>query len=131
MIVLDTHVLLWWISSSELLSPRAKRAIASAARKQSVIASNISVLEIATAVRRGRLTLSQPLPQWLGDVRSLPELRFEPVTIDLASSAGGFDNSIHRGPADRLILATALTLGARLVSADQRLRENQQVEIVW
>ena len=131
MIVLDTHVLVWWVAASPELSTSAKRAIDTAARKASLVASTISILEIVTAVRRGRLALSQPLIQWLTDVRSLPELRFEPVTVDVASRAGAFDESTPRDPADRLILATAATLGSRLVSADRKLRGNRHVEVVW
>ena len=131
MIVLDTHVLVWWVTAEPKLSTKARRAIKTAARRNSVVASTISILEIATAVRSGRLTLSQPLNQWLGDVRSLPELQFEPVTIDIASSAGAFDESTPGDPADRIILATATTLGARLVSADRELRDNPHVEVVW
>lgn len=64
-------------------------------------------MEIATAVRRGRLTLSMPFGQWLADLRALPELQFEPVTAEIAALAGSFDGAMHGDPADRIIAATA------------------------
>ncbi len=131
MIVLDTHALIWWAVGDRRLSARALRAIRAAARAGAVFASAISVLEIATAVRRGRLTLSVPFEQWLADLRALPELRLEPVSAEIAALAGSFDGTMHGDPADRIIAATARMLGARLVTADERLRGLPDVAAVW
>ena len=130
MIVLDTHALVWWAVGDRRLSAPALRAIKAAA-KGGVFASAISVMEIATAVRRGRLTLRLPFEQWLADLRSLPELRFEPVTAEIAALADPFDGAMHGDPADRIIAATARTLGARLVTADERLRGLPDVVALW
>lgn len=131
MIVLDTHVLVWWVAAAPALSARARRAIQSAARHRPVIASAISVFEIATAVRRGRLKLSASLDQWLNDLRTLPELHLEPVSADIAQIAGAFEEAMPGDPADRIIVATAITLQAKLVTADERLRQSRHVETVW
>ena len=131
MILLDTHALVWWFTSVAVLSARAKRTIQSAARQGPLVASAISVFEIATAARRDRLKLSVPLDQWLGDLRMLPELRFEPVTADIAQLAGTLERSLPGDPADRIIVATAMTLQAKLVTADDRLRRLRQLDTVW
>ncbi len=131
MIVLDTHALVWWVGGDRRLSAAARRAIQRAARAGTVFASAISVMEIATAVRSGRLVLSIPLDQWLADLRSLPELQVEPVTAEIAALAGSFDGSVHGDPADRLIAATARALRARLVTADERLQGLPDVAWVW
>jgi len=130
-IVLDTHVLVWWVSGSGRLSARAKRAIDRSARQGAVAASAITVLEIATAVRRGRLALGTQLDRWLADLRALPELQFVPVSADIAQLAGCFDDSTPGDPADRIIVATALALRAKLVTADERLRNSSHVTVVW
>lgn len=131
MIVLDTHALIWWAVGDRRLSARALRAIRAASKAGAVFASAISVMEIATAVRRGRLTLSVPFEQWIADLRALPELRFEPVTAEIAALAGSFDGAMHGDPADRIIAATARMLGMRLVTADDRLRGLPDVAAVW
>ena len=131
MIVLDTHALVWWVSGGKPLSARAKRAIRSAQAAGGLNASAISLLEIATAVRRGRLALGSPLDRWCEDLARLPELRIQPVTSEIARVAGSFDASAPGDPADRIIVATALALGARLVTADVRLRRFPQLQTVW
>ena len=129
MILLDTHALVWWVSDPAQLSVRARRAVATAERKRELTASAISVLEIATAVRRQRLVLATPLPMWLADVQVL--VRIEPVTARIAGMAGTFGDELHGDPADGLIAATAIDLGARLVTADRLLKKQRLVDVIW
>ena len=131
MIVLDTHVLIWWLTGGTSLSRAAKLAVAKAAKENQVAASAISVLEIVTAVRRGRLEFSSPVEQWLTDVRRLPELRFEPVSAEIAQLAGSFGEDMHGDPADRIIAATAVILNAALITADGKLRASRAVKTIW
>lgn len=91
----------------------------------------MSVLEIATAVRRGRLDLGRPVEGWLDDLRAMPELRFEPVSARIALAAGTLPNSMPGDPIDRIIAATAIALRAKLVTADEKLRSAPYVESVW
>jgi PIN domain nuclease of toxin-antitoxin system len=130
-ILLDTHALIWWVADTERLSARAKRAIRGALREGYVAASAISLFEIATAIRRRRLVLAVPPQQWLADLRLLPELRFEPVSAEIAEVAGSFEEAVPGDPADRIIAATAITLGLKLVTADKKLRRAPRLQAVW
>jgi PIN domain nuclease of toxin-antitoxin system len=131
LIVLDTHVLIWWVNGSPELKARARREIHGALARGPVQASTISAFEIRTAVRRGRLDLGIPIEQWFADLAALPELRFQPVTAEIAVLAGSFGKDAPGDPADRLIAATALALKAKLVTADARLRAFPQLQSVW
>jgi len=131
LIVLDTHVLVWWLAQAPGLSARGKRAIGKHAAAGEIVASTISVLEIATAVRRGRLHFNVPLDQWLADARSIPELRLEPVSAEIAAVAGSFLEPMHGDPADRIIAATATVLRAALVTADDRMRSLRALRTIW
>jgi PIN domain nuclease of toxin-antitoxin system len=131
LIVLDTHALVWWLTQAPGLSPAAKRAIGRNAGNGEIVVSAISILEIATAVRRGRLQFSVPLDQWLADTRSLPELRVEPASAEIAALAGSMPEPMHGDPADRLIAATATLLGAALVTGDERLRAVPGLKTIW
>ena len=91
----------------------------------------MSVLEIATAVRRGRLDLGRPVERWLDDLRAMPELRFEPMSAGIALAAGALPDSMPGDPIDRIIAATAISLRTKLVTADRKLRASPYVEAVW
>lgn len=129
--LLDTHALVWWLNGTPPLSARAHKALRGATPGDPVLASTISVFEISTAVRRGRLSLVVPFDQWLSDLSLLPELQFQPLTLDIARMAGNFDDAVPGDPADRIIAATALSLGAKLVTADARLRRVPHLQTVW
>ncbi len=131
MILLDTHVLVWWLTQAPGLSASAKRAIQRNSARGEIAVSAISVLEIATAVRRGRLQFTVPVAQWLADMRCIPELRLEPVSADIAALAGSLPEPMHGDPADRIIAATATVLSAALVTADARLRSNRSIKSIW
>ena len=89
------------------------------------------MLEIVTAVRRKRLQFASPVEQWLADARSLPELRFEPVSSEIAQLAGSFGAELDGDPADRIIAATAIHLGFALVTADEKLRASGSMRTIW
>ena len=131
MIVIDTHVLIWWLTDASQLSAKARRTLTVEAKQEGIVASAISVLEIATAARRGRLHLAMPVDAWLADTRSLPELRYEPVSGEIAQMAGSFGDEMHGDPADRIIAATAIVLNAPLVTADAKLRTVKTVKTIW
>ena len=59
------------------------------------------------------------------------DLKFHDVTPEIARLAGSFDASMPGDPGDRLIAATALTLGVALVTADDRLRRYPHLKTVW
>ena len=129
--VLDTEVLVWWWRAPPELSTAARRALRRASPEAPAIVSAISVLEIATAARRGRLVFSIPVEQWLADAQCLPELRVEPVSAEIAQMAGAFGDELHGDPADRLIAATALCLALPLVTADAKLRSAPGLKTIW
>lgn len=131
MIVIDTHVLVWWLTQPERLSPAARLALAPVNATDPAVLSAISILEITTAVRRGRMALSAPIGDWLALVHQLPELRVEAVSSAIAARAGGYGDDMHGDPADRIVAATAEVLGARLVSADEKLRQHPAIQALW
>jgi PIN domain nuclease of toxin-antitoxin system len=84
-----------------------------------------------TLERCGRICLNIPVAQWLGNVRKLPEYRFEAITDDIAERAAQFGDSFSGDPADRLIAATALLRAVPLVTYDEKLRDVQHLPTIW
>jgi PIN domain nuclease of toxin-antitoxin system len=124
-------VLVWWLSDPSRLSRRAKRAIEASSIVNEVVISAMTVFEIATLLRRGRLEFSVPPEVWFTALRALPELSIEPFSAEIAWVAGTFDGALSGDPADRAIVATAQLLGIALITADERLRATQAVPTIW
>ncbi len=131
MIVLDTHALLWWLDDPGRLGEQARRAIDAALPARALRASSISVWEIALLSARGRLDLGEPLERWLSRCEALPFLRFVPVDNAVAVRSVGLPSPLHRDPADRIIVATAVELGVPLLTCDEKLRRYPHVETLW
>ena len=131
MILLDTHALLWWLDSPDRLGPEARRAIDAALPSRAVRASSISVWEIALLSTRGRLDLGEPLDRWLARCEALPFLSFVPLDNAVAVRSVALPPPLHRDPADRIIVATALELGIPLATRDERLLDYPHVETIW
>ena len=132
MIVLDTHALVWWASDPGRVPARSRRLIEKAVADDVTIAvSSITIWEIAMLVAAARLTLTMDVTTWLGHVQALPFLSFMPVDNQIALRAVQLPGFPHRDPADRMITATTLGLGATLVTADSRLRGYRPLRTVW
>lgn len=68
---------------------------------------------------------------WIRLAESLPFVRFIPVNNQIAINSVFLEGKVHDAPADRIIMATALTLGATLVTRDKRIHAYRYVETVW
>jgi PIN domain nuclease of toxin-antitoxin system len=81
-------------------------------------------------VKRGRLKLSVAPAAFVS--ATYRDRRFSFVAVDERITRTSVElPDLHRDPADRLILATTVEVGARLVSKDGRLREYGVCEVVW
>lgn len=120
-VVLDTHVLVWLVAGDERLSPRVRQAIENASYEGGAHVCAISLWEIAMLVAKGRLTLAHDVGQWIDRVVTNPGLTIVPLAPEIAVGSTRLPGELDRDPADRLIVATARTLGARLVTADRAL----------
>jgi PIN domain nuclease of toxin-antitoxin system len=118
-ILLDTHALVWLIEGNGRLGAKAKSRCDRAHIEGKLAASAISFWELSMLSTRGRATLNRPLEVWRSDLLSagLVEVALAGDIAIVAGQLGGFDGD----PADRIIVATAIRIGATLVTADQRL----------
>lgn len=131
MIVLDTHAWIWFISNPELLSERAEKAVNQAAQNKSLLVSSISAWELALLVKKNRLSLALEVTDWIAKSESLPFIQFVPVTNSIAVKSVNLPDSFHPDPADRIIIATALSHGAQLVSKDKKMLAYSQIQTIW
>ena len=132
MVVIDTHVLVWWVSESGTLSTAAKRALKNATKSGSeVLISSISAWEIAMLVEKGRLVLSMDVERWLDEVAQIDGVRFVPVDNEIGIKSAVLPGTFHKDPADRMIVATARKLAVPLVTADEKIIRYEHVKTIW
>lgn len=127
MILLDTHVWIWWVTESLRLSNTATKTIAQADKIGIHI---ISCWEVAMLVEKGRIKFNQDVEKWIALALQRPKvtlLPFEPQTAVRAASLKDF----HGDPADRFIVASCLAYNIPLVSKDQLIHQWQQIDVIW
>jgi PIN domain nuclease of toxin-antitoxin system len=118
-ILLDTHALLWLDGGQAELGSSARRAADEALRRGRLAVSAISFWEIARLQQRQRVIVRLPAETWR---RDLTDSGLYEVEIDgrIGVLAAHLEH-LHRDPADRFIVASAIALGAKLMTADQRI----------
>ncbi len=132
MIVLDTHVLIWWLAPvTSRLSPTAAQRLEDELRQGEVVASSMSAWEIAMLVAKGKLDLSVDVVDWLDAAAEIEGFRFVPVDNAVAVHSNRLPGDIHPDPADRIIIALARQLGVALVTADAKILRYTHVTTVW
>lgn len=132
MIVLDTHVLIWWVNNPQKLSKKARQAIEEEkAKEKSILVSSISTLEIYRLAKNGKLQLTSHVDSWLEKIEELPSVKFIPVDNTIAAYSVNLPDFPHKDPADRIIIATALNFGAKLVTSDERILKYKKVQTLW
>ncbi len=112
-LLLDTHVLLWWLADDRKLAKPARDLIANP--DNDVHVSSVSVWEAAIKATLGRLEIEL---DDLADTIVQNGFRPLPVGFRHAVTAGRLP-SVHRDPFDRMLVAQACVEELRLVSHDR------------
>lgn len=121
MILLDTHVLVWFAEGDDRLRTAAKKIIGREASAESVALSPISFWEIAMLTGKARLSLGREVREWTEAILTQAAIRLEPISPSIAIDAGQLPGDIHGDPADRIIIATARHLGCPLLTMDRKI----------
>jgi PIN domain nuclease of toxin-antitoxin system len=119
-VLLDSHVVQWWSAEPTRLSAAASREIEAA---DELAVSSITWFELAWLARHDRISVSVPVRSWLEGLAE--DLRTVTTTPAIAETAAALPSSFPGDPADRLIYATAVENGWRLVTKDRRLRSHR------
>jgi PIN domain nuclease of toxin-antitoxin system len=119
--LLDTHVLIWLMFGDSKLGRKAREAIHSACIEEQTVVSAITPWEIGVLVSKKRIELYRDVLEWIRDALTLPGVRLWPLTAEIAVDSTRLPFEMHPDPADRILVATARSLGATLVTADGAL----------
>ncbi len=127
MILLDTHIWLWWLLDSPRL-PTATAQTLEEMEPDALLVSAVSYWEVANKAAAGKLDLGVPVEAWFRSALVAPTIDVHPVTAEIAVEAALLPDEFHKDPADRLIVATARVLDIPLLSLDSKIAEYPHVK---
>jgi PIN domain nuclease of toxin-antitoxin system len=129
MIVVDTHVWIWWILDTERLSD-AQRRVMEDNEGDSIGVSAISCWEIAKLCEYRRLELPVELSEWFAAALSYPGVSLLGITPEVAVESTRLPGGFHRDPADQIIVATARVHRCDLVTSDEKIVKYPHVRTI-
>jgi PIN domain nuclease of toxin-antitoxin system len=129
-ILLDTHTILWSIEGDSQLSTKARMIIEDI--QNEVYLSAISLFEISIKLKLGKLSLQKPLNEILEDIDSAL-LKVLPIShLHLLEYQNLPLTANHRDPFDLLIIATAISENADIISRDKKFDHYRSVvNVIW
>jgi PIN domain nuclease of toxin-antitoxin system len=125
-LLLDTCVFLW-LAGGKALSPAATEAVRSPAND--VFLSSVSVWEIVSKHRAGRLPLPEPPDRLIPAERRLRGVA--PLPFDEESALQLLRlPALHRDPFDRMLICQSIALGLAIVTPDPLIAQ-YPVRAIW
>lgn len=119
MILIDTHVLIWFLSGYKRLSEFHHEQICDALVSKQLLLSAISIWEIAIKERAGRLNLSKPLDILRQELEAT--ICIIPITAEILYNSVYLPGDFHKDPADRIIISTAIFENCQLITYDEKI----------
>jgi PIN domain nuclease of toxin-antitoxin system len=129
MILLDTHVVLWLAFEPGKLSKPAREAIRAARTQGGLAIAAITLLELAWLVEKGRVETTLSAESFVRLCAS--KMTVLPITPEIAARAVSLPGRYPKDPQDRLIGATALVEGIRLVTRDRQIKKSGMIPVIW
>ena len=126
-VLLDTHILIYWLGTDLRLSVEQKRVLEQASPENPLWVSDITLWEIATLYNLKRLSFHLPIRDWLEAATAPPLVQRVGISPAIAAAVAALPSSFHRDPADRIIIASAQLLGATLLTHDKQIIQSALV----
>ena len=126
-LLLDTCTFLWLVAQPKRLSRRARAAIDREATR--LYLSDVSIFEVCTKWRSGRLELPTTPRRWFGEQTRLWHTERLPLDVEHYLRESALP-ALHRDPFDRLLVAQALERDLALATPDAAIHA-YPVAVVW
>ncbi len=126
-LLLDTHVLVWWLVDSRRLSGSARALIADV--RNQLFWSAASSWELAVKSALGRIQFHAPLRKVIPEVLRTQAIASLPVEQSHAFQVAELP-PLHRDPFDRMLVAQCQVERLSLLSADNQMNR-YEVDVLW
>ncbi|HID51647.1 MAG TPA: type II toxin-antitoxin system VapC family toxin [Anaerolineae bacterium] len=128
MIVLGTHIWVWWIHNDAQLSDEYRKIIQNH-EEAGLGVSIFSCWEVAKLVELKRLILHYPIDKWLKTALHYPGIQLLALTPEIVVASTQLPGKFHRDPADQLIVATARIYDCPLLTVDDKILKYPHVKL--
>ena len=128
MIVLDTHIWIWWVDGTQLTAQQQEWI--EEYKPEGLGVSIISCWEVAKLVENGRLKLQCPVEEWIEQALAYPGVQWLQLTPRIVIESTQLPGNFHRDPADQMIVATARVWGCPLLTVDNRILKYPHVTLL-
>lgn len=129
MILIDTHIWVWWVSESKRLTLDLQESLLNNIQG-GIGVSVISCWEIANLVERNRLEFGRPVRNWISIALGYPGVQLIGLTPDIAVTSTQLPGDFHSDPADRILVATARIYQIPLLTVDELIQAYPHVQKV-
>ena len=109
MILLDTHIWIWWIHGEKSL-PKDHSLFIEEHKKNGLGVSAISCWEVAKLVEKNRLHLPCPTGEWISQALAYPHIHLLDLAPAISVQSTELPGAFHKDPADQIIVATSRVL---------------------
>jgi PIN domain nuclease of toxin-antitoxin system len=128
-IVLDTHIWVWWVHNEAQLTGKLREIIQNH-EDEGLGVSIFSCWEVAKLVELEKLTLHCPIDEWLDTALQYPGIQLLALTPEIAVESTRLPGEFHRDPADQIIVATARIYDCPLLTVDDRILKYPHVKLL-
>lgn len=120
--LLDTHVILWWLTEPEKIHTKAQKIIRE--RTNEIYVSSVSFWEIAIKKSIGRLTL----PHNLLETMAIEGFKILPIMPEECIGVADLP-LLHANPFDRLLVLQAKLYDLVIITRDAKIAEYPTITI--
>lgn len=128
MIVLDTHIWIWWVQKDNRLTQQHEQWLQQY-RSEGLGVSIFSCWEVAKLVEKQRLVLPETIDRWMEMALAYPGVRLLELTLPIVVKATQLEG-FHNDPADQIIVATAQVHACPLLTVDTKIVNYPHVQIL-
>ncbi|MBI5217254.1 MAG: type II toxin-antitoxin system VapC family toxin [Ignavibacteriae bacterium] len=129
MILLDTHIWVWWVQKDSRLSNRQIEIIFKN-EKGGLGVSVFSIWEVAKLIERKKIMFKKPIEEWIDIALRYPGITLIDLNPQIAIESTRLPGNFHRDPADQIIVATSRLLDIPILTSDKKIFNYPHVKLV-
>ena len=120
-VLLDTCAAIWLMDGAPMSAASRETIRQAQIARAGIFVSPITAWEIATLVRKKRITLNRSPDIWFETLLGLPGVRLASLSPSVLIASALLPGDAPADPADRIIAATARTFGYTVITRDGEL----------